>query len=957
MANSEPRYSRIFRHLKVVALLVMAWFIVTGIFPTLAETGNADEAAEITVSPSGEEPWCDLPLEAKVLPELATLSDLVTRPIDHYWLAPLEEAGITPAPEAEADVLLRRLHYVLTGLPPSPQEVAAYLADEDPQRFEKQVDRLLASEQFGVHWARHWLDLVRWAETDGYERDRTKPHAWKYRNWVIDAFNSDMPYDRFLTEQLAGDELADERVSTHIATGFLHLGIRNDESADTLQAVYTDFDGMLDTTCRAMLGISMGCARCHDHKGDPIPTRDYYRMLSFFERLKPYDQNIGNALNTENFTRELPSELGVRDFEAELESWKRSRSESLLEVKHLVDEVKARWGEEAFAGAADGLNEGRVLQLDFDSPDSLQAESFGEIHFSEGRDESTALELKGNGHLSIPRPVAQDFTISFWFKSPHRGSGNENDPRWFMGTGLVDGEINGVRNDFGVSLVGTRIAAGTGNPETFVAGPKGMNDDRWHHVCFTRRQETGELQLWIDGITYLPYDERYAKGGTQPLTDPAELFIGQIHRGGAKYRGLLDDLSFWDRVLTSAEILNLSQGGGFLPDYSRVLEERLGTPEAERLRAAESRILNLKRPTTKKEWVLSAQEVDQAKIVKSYVRIRGNAAVPDKSEELVPGYPQFLGGGDATIVAPEDGESSGRRLALARWITDPANPRTARVLANRLWQHIFGSPIVGTPNDFGVFGLPPSHPELLNAMAQELIDSDWSVKHMIRQLVTSRAFRTSSVHDEISARIDPTNSLFWRFPGRRLSAEELRDTVLSVSGNLNLAVGGVSVFPRLPDEVLATSSRPGSAWPVGDVAAGVGLEDPSSMRRSIYVFVKRSLPHPLLISFDLADTDASCPVRFNTVQPTQALTLLNSEFSERQAKRLSMRLNREASDSRSKVRLALELVTQKRVPESMVDRHHDFLLKLQSEHSLDEEKAMTVFCLAALNLNEFVHLD
>ena len=959
MAIAEVMGRRFVQYLKVTILLLITGAVFAGVFPTLALSTHEEDLkpAEVKSADLLDQSWCDQPLAENDPPALKSLSGIATHPLDPYWLAPLEEAGLTPAPPASADILLRRLHYVLTGLPPSPEEVETFLKSDDPLRYEKQVDKLLSSEQFGVHWARHWLDLVRWAETDGYERDRTKPHAWKYRNWVIDAFNSDMPYDRFLTEQLAGDELEDERVSTHIATGFLHLGIRNDESADTLQAVYTDFDSMLDTTCRSMLGISMGCARCHDHKGDPIPTRDYYRMLSFFERLKPYDQNIGNALNTENFTRELPSELGLRDFEAELESWKRSRTESLLEARHLIDEVKARWGTEAFAGAAEPLLEGRVLHLDFNTGDVPEAEIYDTIEFAEGREGSQALHLKGKGHLSIERPVANDFTIAFWFKSSTRGSGAEKDPRWFMGTGLVDGEINGVHNDFGISLIGSRIAAGTGNPETFVAGPKGITDDRWHHVCFTRQQSTGQIRLWIDGIEHLPYDERFSKGGTQPLTASDHLSIGRSPKGGNRFKGSLDELGFWNRVLSPTEILHLFQEGGFLPQYSKVVEERLGVPEAERLRAAESRILSMDKPSTDTEWVLSAQEIDLSRVKKSYVRIRGNASSPDESEELFPGFPEFLGGEKATISPPSDGETSGRRLALARWITSPDNPRTARVLANRLWQHVFGTPIVGTPNDFGVFGLPPSHPELLNAMARELIQNGWSMKYMIRQLVTSSAFRISGEHDQLAAELDPTNKLYWRFPGRRLSAEEIRDSVLAVSGNLNLAIGGTSVFPKLPAEVLSTSSRPGSAWPVGDAVPGAGLEDPNSMRRSVYVFVKRSLPHPLLVSFDLADTDTSCPVRFNTVQPTQALTLLNSEFSDRQARLFAERLNRESEDPRSKVRRALELVTQKQVSETMVDRHFEFLKKLQADHQLEETEALAVFCLATLNLNEFVHLD
>ncbi len=928
--------------IKAIPLVLLLMWILPAIATPLDED---DPSTTIEVIDTATEPaWCDVPVQMHDPPDLQIHSDLPRTMIDRYWLARLEEVGITPAPEAAADILLRRLHYVITGLPPTPEEVAAYIEDDDPRRFEKQVDRLLSSDQFGVHWARHWLDLVRWAETDGYERDRPKPHAWKYRDWVVDAFNSGMPYDRFLTEQLAGDEVSDERLSSHIATGFLHLGIRDDEAADPKQAIYNDFDSMLDTTCRTMLGISMGCARCHDHKGDPIPTRDYYRMLSFFEGLKPYDTNLGNAISTQNFTRRLPVDLGERDFEEELNSWRNLRSTDLREVRHLIDEVKARWGASAFAGADSSLQKGLVLKLDFNAAEMPNVEVIDEIGRGPGRNDTGALQLDGRGYLSIPRPVENDFSISFWFKTERRGAGNENDPRWFLGTGLVDGEINGIVDDFGISLLGSRISAGTGNPETFVSSPPGLNDNQWHHVCFTRDQTTGEISLWVDGFQYHP--EKGAVGGRQPLNSPDRLLIGQLLKGGARYHGLIEDICFWNRTLTPEEVLNQFLNGGFLPAYDEVVEQHLGTPEALRMRAAAERVLTSTPPTTEFVDVLSAQEVTRPPA--SHVRIRGNFSVP--GERVTPGFPEFLGGEEAIIESPEDGQSSGRRLALANWITDPENPRTARVLVNRLWQHIFGNPIVDTPNDFGVFGLPPSHPRMLDAMAAELVENDWSVKHLIRQLVTSRAFRMSGEFDEKSSQIDPTNSLYWRFPGRRLSAEELRDSILAISGNLSLDLSGQSVHPPLPREVLSTASRPNDAW-------GGNPDDPLARRRSIYIYVKRSLPHPLLQAFDLADTDASCPVRFNTVQPTQALTLLNSDFSEIQAIRFSERLQREAKDPRSQVRRALELATQKQVPESVVERHFEFLMRLQKQHDLDDSKALMVFCLATLNLNEFVHID
>lgn len=933
---------RSFRMLISVFLLTLGIFTFDSTAETLTGDDPVTEVEEIVSKPA----WCDLPVVPQSPPQLKNLDHLPSNTIDRFWLSRLEDAGIEPAPQASASIQLRRLHYVLTGLPPTPEEVSKFLNSEDSDRWLKEVDRLLGSEQFGVHWARHWLDLMRWAETDGYERDRLKPHAWKYRDWVVNAFNSDMPYDRFLTEQLAGDEIPDESVSSHIATGFLHLGIRDDEAADPKQAIYNDFDSMLDTTCRSMLGISMGCARCHDHKGDPIPTRDYYRVLSFFEGLKPYDTNLGNAISTTNFTRRLPVGLGERDFEAELAAWKIQRTEHLREVKHLIDEVRARWGKDVFSGADAALEKGRILNLDFNTAGQPEAEVFDFIDQAPGRDGSLALLLNGQGHLSIPRPVQNDFTISFWFKTSRRGAGNDQDPRWFLGTGLVDGEINGVVNDFGISIVGSRICAGTGNPETFVSGPKEMNDDRWHHVCFTRQQSSGNIALWIDGLQYQPEPGKFDTGSNNPLNAPENLAIGRLLKGGSRFHGLLDDLTFWDRPLSHEEILNLYMGGGFLPSYFEIVEKQLGTPEALRMQSAVGLALNSEQPTTEFEDVLSAQEVTRPPV--SHIRIRGNASV--LGEVVTPGFPEFLGGQTATIIPPKDGESSGRRLALAKWITDPENPRTARVLVNRLWQHIFGSPLVGTPNDFGAFGLPPSHPRLLDAMATELVTNGWSMKYMIRQLVTSTAFRMSGEYNPLSAQLDPANELYWRFSGRRLSAEELRDSILAVSGNLNLKTSGPSVYPPLPKEVLSTSSRPGAAW-------GNPLELTDSMRRSIYIHVKRSIPHPLLAVFDLADTDASCPVRFNTVQPTQALTLLNSEFSDRQAHYFARRLEAEATDVRSKIRRALELTTQKAITENMIDRHQVFLQKLQEDHELDESRAMIVFCLMTLNLNEFVHLD
>ena len=898
------------------------------------------EVPEERQKPETDPLWCDLPLQRPEIPAVLDRS-WITNPIDAFLLARLEEKNLQPSPIADERTLVRRLHYDLIGLPPAPEVVEAYVADTSEGKWQQLVEKLLASPQYGVHWGRRWLDLVRWAETDSYERDRLKPGAWRYRDWVVDALNDDLPFDRFITLQLAGDELPDEGLAQHIATGYLHLGIRDDEPADPVQAVFVDLDGMLDTTSRVFLGISMGCARCHDHKGDPIPTRDYYRMLSCFEGIKPYKVGGGNGIVTGNFVRQLPSDLGTDDHPRALEAWKRDHSERLTEIENLLAEIRARWGEETLFHASDALDEGLVRHLTFDDGEDLGGDVRGAIA-SEGK-LGTALRFAGGDHrLLIDRPVGDDFTISFWYRSEGEGAGGNSDLRWFRGTGLVDGEIPGVVDDFGISLVGDHVCAGVGRPETFIHGPSGAADGQWHHVAFTRHRQSGRIELHFDGI-----EVAGGKGGKQSLTSTDKLSIGRMLPDARSLTGTIDDVRFYDRVLDPREILDLAIGGGALLAYQEIIEQRLGPAEAVRFEGAVERLLTLERPRREMVEVLAAQEFG-TEMKPSFVRVRGNANV--EGEKVEPGVPQILGGEALEIVPPADGQTSGRRLALARWIASAKNPRTARVTVNRLWQHHFGRGLVPTPNDFGRFGLPVTHPELLDWLASEFLDENWSLKSMHWLIVSSSGYRMASVSREEGERIDPENILFWRFEPRRLSAEEIRDSILAINGALNEELEGPGVFPEMPREVLATASRPGQAW-------GRSTPDQAA-RRSLYIHVKRSLLSPFLETFDLADTDTSCPVRFNTTQPTQALTLLNSEFSQKAAARLADRLERECEKRPAAlVRRALSLVSQRPPSENRVTSNINFIEKLTKEHGLDDRQALEVFCLMTLNLNEFIYLD
>jgi hypothetical protein len=564
-------------------------------------------------------------------------------PLDAFILSRLEAEGFEPAPPADRVTLIRRLSYDLTGLPPTPEEVEAFIFDAGAGACERLVDRLLASPHYGEKWGRHWLDLVRYGETNGYERDSAKPFAWRYRDYVIAAFNHDLPYHRFVHEQLAGDEINPGSADALIATGYYRLGIRDDEPADRLFAHYDGLDGIASTTAQVILGMSINCARCHDHKVDPIKQRDYYRLLAFF------------------------------------------------------------------ADVAD----------------------------SDGKD------LK---------KVADE---------------------------------SGARIDV---------------------------------MCVAERGRSD-----------------------------------------------------------------------------------------------------------------------------THVLLRGNPSL--RSEKVEPGVPDVLGEG-----SPRFAGGPGKRSALAYWLTERHNPRTARVLANRLWQYHFGRGIVATPNDFGGLGELPSHPELLDWLAAELISGDWHLKRMHRLIVLSSAYRMSSRGSKAALALDPANRWFGRFAMRRLSAEEVRDSILAVAGSLNLKVGGPSIYPPIPQEILAGQSVPGQGW----LTSGPR----EAARRSVYVHVKRSLLVPVLATHDAADTDSSCPVRYSTTVPTQALGLLNGAFANEQAACFAGRLLREApGDLGGQIRRAIRLATARDPEAAEIRDDVAFVHTLAHQGGLDERTALTQYCLLTLNGNAFLYID
>lgn len=685
--------------------------------------------------------WSFQPVVRPPLPRVANPRWAVT-PVDRFILHKLDAHGLAPSDPAGKADLLRRAYYNLIGLPPSPEAVTDFVNDDAPDALARVIDRLLASPHYGERWARHWLDLVRYAESNGYERDGAKPFVWRYRDYVIRALNHDKPYDRFLMEQLAGDELAHPTPETIIATGYYRLGLWQDEPVDPVQELYEDLDDIITTTAQAFLGLTLDCARCHDHKLDPIPQRDYYRFLAFFHGIHRY---------------------GVR------------------------------------------------------SPESVAGFSL--------------------------RPV-----------------GTEQEKRKQK----------------------ERVAA--------------------------YQRELASVARRLKEVETVVYED------LQP--NEREDFVHEQHKV---------------RLVRS-----------------RV--PRLLSPEQLKqyvaLRARRARLKTAK-PAALRQALCVTEIGPQPR--DTYVLIRGNAHA--RGQKVKPGFPEVLSPPAPDIAPPpQDRATSGRRLALARWIASPQNPLTARVMVNRVWQHHFGRGIVRSSNNFGLGGDPPTHASLLDWLASELVRYQWRLKPMHRALMLSSVYRmASTARDEPLAR-DPRNDLLWRYDMRRLAAEEIRDSILAVSGELSFRMFGPSIYPEVAPEVLAGQSQPGAGWGTSSRA--------ERARRSIYIHTKRSLPVPLLAAFDAADPDATCPVRFATTQPAQSLAMINSLFLHQQAAALAGSLGQDAGARGAEhVRTVLHRIFQRTPNSEEIDRGLRMIERLTERHGLDPAEAVKHFCLMALNLNEFVYLD
>ena len=819
--------------------------------------------------------WAYRPLKRPQVPSVQA-SDWISNPIDAFILAKLEANSLTPAAPASKLTLIRRVYYDLTGLPPSPEAVEAFLNDTAPDAYEKLIDKLLKSPRYGEKWGRHWLDLVRYAETNGYEGDSDKPYVWRYRDYVINAFNKDKPYDQFIKEQLAGDELNAVTTETVIATGYHKLGVWDDGPADRKLARYDYLDDIVSTTGQVMLGMTVGCARCHDHKIDPISTQDYYSLLAFFHDITP--NNRGPLADIG-----MPKQQAVRDkLLAEKRSAEEKFQDELFPIQELIKIELAKIHQEPIAPDT-AVFPIRDLTYRFyrdtfeqfpDDFDALEPAAEGRL-FSNAfslapasRKQSVGLVFEGA--LQVPEDATYTFHIN------------------------LQGACRLILN-------GYRVAELIGERDVEIALTNGDVPIRLEY--FNKDLDKPQLEVSWSGLNF----------EKQPLSTIATV-------------------NFDELLKTHAELIETNVLLKALVDKHKEVKKQRDERRRQRV------------PYDHQALAVSEREQTPTHILR-----RGNPHLVGR--EVKPAFPTVLNPLAVDVPpVPEDAKSSGKRRVFAEWVANTENPLTARVMVNRIWQYHFGRGIVRSTNDFGQLGTPPTHPELLDWLASEFIASGWRLKAMHKLIMTSNAYRMSAEGNPKFIQQDANNDLFWRFDMRRLTAEEIRDTVLWITGKLNLKMEGPSVFPELPEEVLATSSRPRNVW---------GQSPPEEAnRRSVYVKVKRSLLVPILNQFDQANTDSTCPVRFSTIVPTQSLTMLNGKFINDQALAFANRMRWEGGVTvEDRVRFGLRLVLCREPEPTEIQQALAFMQELQQHEGVSSKVALDRFALLALNLNEFVFLD
>ena len=840
-------------------------------------TDPIDPLRMTTKQRAGFDWWSLKPLRRPVSPKGGDAAWPIN-PIDRFVLERLDAAGLKPSAEADRRTLIRRLSLDLLGLPPTWEEVDAFVRDERPDAYERLVDRLLASPHYGERWAQHWLDVVRYGESGGFERNDPRRNSWHYRDWVVQAFSADMPYDQFCRLQLAGDILQPGDPDAIKASGYLVAGIHNTvlPGIKALQdaAFHEELEDLVGNVGQTFLGMTANCARCHDHKFDPISQIDYYRLASALSGVRH-----GEA--------ELPSP----NFKAETDRI----SAALAEIAKRLTEMDAPIRKEIMAARKAPVASGPapIAAWDFreggkDRIGNLHAQPSGGARFT-----SDGLVLDGKLAFArtptIPRALREK-TLEAWVRLANldqRGGGVMTIEEGDKFDAIVFGEQEAKRWMAGSDFFKRTKSAG-GPLET--AAPS-----RPVHIAIAYRAD-GTIAIYRDG---LPYGQSYVSSGPQSFNaNQAHIKFGNRHGvpGGNKMlAGIVERARLYDRALTNDEIAISAKVENFVTETELVA--RLTEPQRAKRTDLLKQRAELETQLAKVKPGKGAKAYTNRPVMPQTMRVMHRGQVSEPGNVVSPGGVAALGKADFKLE-PNVAEGT-RRVKLAEWITSPENPLFARVMVNRLWHHHFGIGIVETPSDFGFNGGRPSHPELLDWLASEFVERGYRLKEMHRLIVTSRTYRQSSMPKIDGLKKDAESRLLWRKRPMRIEGEVLRDSLLAVTGLLDRSVGGQG-FSDYKENNNAGTTYFDPIDPVG----------PQFHRRSLYRFRPRSASQGLLDAFDCPDTAGSAPRRNVTTTPLQALALWNGPFALRMADTLADRI-RKAKAPEGEVVASYRLVLQR----------------------------------------------
>ena len=847
------------------------------------ETGHKLSAAQISTLKSWitsgaeyQKHWSFV-VPKKSTPPANSTNLTAVNPIDSFILARVEQAGLTPSRLAERGTILRRTALDLTGLPPTPELVQSFLNDESPDAYEKLVDRLLESDRYGEHWARMWLDLARYADTKGYEKDRHR-NIWRYRDWVIDAFNRDLPFDQFTIEQLGGDLLPDRTDDQILATAFHRNTMTNDEGGtDNEEFRIAAVKDRVDTTLQVWMGLTMGCAKCHSHKYDPISIQDYYSFLSYFNQTQDADNEAPfhttptavQAAELAGLTLKLQqaTKLSAQrpaDFTERFEKWKQALQERPLWQPLSLKEFKSEAGvqmnqdEQERLIASGDRPQKDTWQITFDVPalpDGKTYTSFRIDHFPKSI---------GGGDWEDKNVAIRELTLELQ---------------------QADGEFKSIK----------------------LKNPRATFSQRGWNVASA-----------LDG-------KPDAGWGLSPRFGEAQAAIFDFDAPitGGTLKVTLEQ-QYGEGLLLARSRFSISQNpvqwlrAELQPDPEKVFTETVFPETMRRLKAtqaAQDQLQNFRKqlPSTPVMFDLDAKRQRATRI-----HNRGNFL--DQGEEVTASV--------LTAFSPLPANAPANRLGVAQWLMKSDNPLTARVTVNRIWARIFGIGLVETEEDFGTQGMLPSHPELLDWLAVEFREQGWSLKQLIKTIVMSRTYQQSSIVNDKALALDPRNRLLSRGPRFRLSAEMVRDQALAVSGLLANKIGGPSVMPPQPPGIWK-STYSGEKWK--------NAEGEDRYRRGLYTYLKRTSPYPAMTTFDAGSGEVCQIRRIRTNTPLQALITLNDVVYLEAAGQLAKRMEAVADDLNAKLAAGFQMVLVREADASEISRLRKLYDSLKDELSDGEE--------------------